>query len=501
MDTTADRKWHRLAETIHPETRLLIDGKFQAAADGATLTSINPASGAVIADVACGGAADVEAACDIAAKRFRQGGWSRMALRQRIDVLTRFAGLIAENGDLLAMLDTLEMGKPIAEMFAIDVPASVLTMRFMAESIDKIVGSVPVTNPDALHYILRQPLGVVGCITPWNYPLMMAVWKIAPALAAGNSVVLKPAEDTSLSALVLGRLFLEAGGPDGVFNVVPGRGAVAGQALALSMRVDKIAFTGSTGIGRQMYRYAADSNLKAVSAELGGKSPQIVLRDVENLSAVAEKVADGLFGNQGEVCSAGSRILVDRAIHDEFCHLLAGHAARKYSPGDPLDPATTMGPMVNKAHQGRVRGYIDSARVDGATAILGGDSERAESEQSCFVEPTLFTGVTNHMKIAREEVFGPVGAIIAHDGAEDAIRIANDNAYGLAAGIWTSNLGAAHRIARDLECGMVWVNGYMNGDMSQPWGGWKLSGHGRDKCLQALIDSTQSKSVWVTLDS
>jgi acyl-CoA reductase-like NAD-dependent aldehyde dehydrogenase len=498
MDTTVDRKWHRLAETIQPETRLLIDGQFRAAADGGTFTSINPATGAVIANVACGSAADIEAACDIAAKRFRQGVWSRMALRQRIDILTRFADLIAENSDLLAVLDTLEMGKPIAEMCAIDVPASVLTMRFMAESIDKIAGSVPVTNSDALHYILRQPLGVVGCITPWNYPLMMAVWKIAPALAAGNSVVLKPAEDTSLSALVLGRLFLEAGGPDGVFNVVPGRGGVAGQALALSMQVDKIAFTGSTGIGRQMYRYAADSNLKAVSAELGGKSPQIVLRDVENLSAVAEKVADGLFGNQGEVCSAGSRILVDRAVHDEFCDLLAGHAARKYRPGDPLDPTTTMGPLVNKAHHGRVRSYIDGARADGATAVLGGSSPGAE--QSCFVEPTLFTGVESHMKIAREEVFGPVGAIIPHDGAEDAVRIANDNPYGLAAGVWTSNLGAAHRIARDLECGMAWVNGYMNGDMSQPWGGWKLSGHGRDKCLQALIDSTQSKSVWVTLD-
>jgi gamma-glutamyl-gamma-aminobutyraldehyde dehydrogenase len=499
MDTTADRKWHRIAETIQPETRLLIDGQFRAAADGGTFSSINPATGAVIANVACGSAADIDVACDIAARRFRQGIWSRMALRKRIDILTRFANLIAGNRDILAVLDTLEMGKPIAEMCAIDVPASVLTMRFMAESIDKIAGSAPVTNTDALHYILRQPLGVVGCITPWNYPLMMAVWKIAPALAAGNSVVLKPAEDTSLSALVLGRLFLEAGGPDGVFNVVPGRGAVAGQALALSMQVDKIAFTGSTGIGRQMYRYAADSNLKAVSAELGGKSPQIVLRDAENLSAVAEKVADGLFGNQGEVCSAGSRILVDRTIHDEFCDLLVAHAARKYLPGDPLDPATTMGPLVNRAHFGRVRGFIDSARADGATAVLGGDSR--QPEQSCFVEPTLFTGVDSRMKIAREEVFGPVGAIIPHDGAEDAVRIANDNPYGLAAGIWTSNLGAAHRIARDLECGMVWVNGYMNGDMSQPWGGWKLSGHGRDKCLQALLDSTQSKSVWVTIDS
>ncbi|MBZ7926241.1 aldehyde dehydrogenase family protein [Ensifer adhaerens] len=500
MDTTPDRRWHRIAEALRPETRLLIDGQFRAAADGETLASINPANGTVIARVACANAADIETACEVAAKRFRQGVWSRIALRRRIDVLTRFSELIADNREILAVLDTMEMGKPIAEMCAIDVPGAVLTMRFMAESIDKIAGSAPVTNPDALHYILRQPLGVVGCITPWNYPLMMAVWKIAPALAAGNSVVLKPAEDTSLSALMLGRLFLEAGGPDGVFNVVPGRGAVAGQALARSMQVEKIAFTGSTAIGRQMYRYAADSNLKAVSAELGGKSPQIVLADVEDLSSVAEKVADGLFGNQGEVCSAGSRILVERSIHDEFCELIAGHASRKYRPGDPLDPSTTMGPLVNKVHQGRVLDYIDGARKDGATPVIGGHAGDRTADEACFVEPTLFAGVDNRMKIAQEEIFGPVGAIIPHDSPEDVVRIANDSPYGLAAGIWTSNLGKAHRIARDLECGMVWINGYMNGDMSQPWGGWKLSGHGRDKCLEALIDNTQSKSVWVTLD-
>lgn len=500
MDTTPDRRWHRIADALRPETRLLIDGQFRAAADSETLASINPATGALVANVACGNATDIEAACEVAAKRFRQGVWSRMPLRRRIDVLIRFSELIAENRDILAVLDTLEMGKPIAEMCTIDVPGAVLTMRYMAESIDKIAGSAPLTNPDALHYILRQPLGVVGCITPWNYPLMMAVWKIAPALAAGNSVVLKPAEDTSLSALLLGRLFLEAGGPDGVLNVVPGRGAVAGQALARSMHVEKIAFTGSTAIGRQMYRYAADTNLKAVSAELGGKSPQIVLADVEDLSTVAEKVADGLFGNQGEVCSAGSRILVERSIHDEFCELLAGHASRKYRPGDPLDPTTTMGPLVNKAHQGRVLDYIDGARKDGAKPVIGGGAPDRTSSAACFVEPTLFACVDSRMTIAQEEIFGPVGAIIAHDGTEDAVRIANDSPYGLAAGVWTSNLGKAHRIARDLECGMVWINGYMNGDMSQPWGGWKLSGHGRDKCLQALLDNTQSKSVWVTLD-
>lgn len=499
MDTKAHINWHAIARAVRPETRLLIDGKFHHAASGATLASVNPATGEHIADIACGGADDVDLAANVAAKRFRDGVWSKMPLRRRVDILTRFAELIGEHRETLAVLDTLEMGKPISEMCSIDIPASILTMRFMAEGLDKIGGACPVTNDGALHYILRQPLGVVGCITPWNYPLMMAVWKVAPALAAGNSVVLKPAEDASLSALMLGRLFLEAGGPDGVFNVVPGPGSVAGKALALSHDVAKIAFTGSTAVGRQIYRYAADSNLKAVSAELGGKSPQIILGDVENLAKVAATVADGLFGNQGEVCSAGTRILVARPLEEEFTELLRQEALARYRPGDPLDPATTMGPLVNKTHQQRVIGHIATAMDEGGRCILGGLSNQF-SETSAFVEPTLFAGVDNDMSIARNEVFGPVGAIIAHDGPEHAVALANDNPYGLAAGIWTTNLSAAHRAARDLECGMVWINGYMNGDMSQPWSGWKLSGHGRDKCLDALVDSTHSKSVWVTLD-
>ena len=428
MDTTADRKWHRLAETIRPETRLLIDGKFQAAADGATLSSINPASGAVIADVACGSAADMDAACNVAAKRFRQGVWSRMALRQRIDVLIRFAGLIAENGDLPGGARYAGNGQAdcgnVRDRCASQRPDHALHGREHRQDRRRASGPqsgctslhpAPAARRRRMHYALELPADD-GRLEDRAGPCR----RKQRCAEAGRGYIAERAG--------AGPAFPGGRRPGWGFSTSCRVAApLPGQALALSMQVDKIAFTGSTGIGRQMYRYAADSNLKAVSAELGGKSPQIVLRDVENLSAVAEKVADGLFGNQGEVCSAGSRILVDRAIHDEFCHLLAGHAARKYRPGDPLDPATTMGPLVNKAHHGRVRGYTDSARVDGATAILGGDSARAQSEQSCFVEPTLFTGVTNHTKIAREEVFGPVGAVIAHDGAEDAIRIANDN--------------------------------------------------------------------------
>ncbi|MDR7223378.1 aldehyde dehydrogenase family protein [Aminobacter aminovorans] len=498
MSTTDAAYWRTIAASIVPEARLLIDGSFCDAADMGRMASTNPANGKPVAELACGTADDVERAADIAERRFRQGVWSRMALRDRMAVMFRLADLVEAHAATFAVLDTLEMGKPISEMLTVDVPGSVLAIRYLAECIDKIGGSCPTTNADALHYMLRQPLGVVGCITPWNYPLMMAAWKVAPALAAGNSVVLKPAEDASLSAILLGKLFLEAGGPDGVFNVVPGRGAVAGKALALSDKVHKIAFTGSTGVGRLMYRYSADSNLKKVSVELGGKSPQIILDDAGDLQKVADWVVDGIYGNQGEVCSAGSRILVGKARHDDFVDLFRETAMRKFQPGNPLDPATTMGPLVNRAHQQKVLGFIDGAGAEGATRALGGEAH-LERPEGCFVSPTLFTSVRHEMTIASQEVFGPVAAVIRHDGPANAVMIANDTPYGLSAGIWTNDLTSAHSIARDLECGMVWVNGYMNGDMSQPWGGWKASGQGRDKAIEALLENTQMKSVWVTL--
>lgn len=498
MSITDAAHWQGVAQAVRPETLLLIDGKFDDGEDGEVIASSNPANGNPVAEVACGSAADIERAADIAERRFRQGVWSRLALRERISVMLRLAELVQANAETFAVLDTLEMGKPIGEMLAIDVPGSVLTIRYLAECIDKIGGACPNTNAGALHYMLRQPIGVVGCITPWNYPLMMAAWKVAPALAAGNSVVLKPAEDASLSAILLGKLFLEAGGPDGVFNVVPGRGDVAGKALALSSKVHKIAFTGSTGVGRLMYKYSADSNLKKVSAELGGKSPQIVLDDAGDLQAVVDRVVDGIYGNQGEVCSAGSRILVGDRLHDDFVDLFRETAIRKFQPGDPLDPATTMGPLVNRAHQNKVLGFIDSANAEGAKRALGGEAH-LERPEGCFVSPTLFTSVRQDMSIASQEVFGPVAAVMRHDGPASAVALANDTPYGLAAGVWTRDLASAHTIARDLECGMVWINGYMNGDMSQPWGGWKASGQGRDKSMEALLENTQIKSVWVTL--
>lgn len=492
--------WIDLSQRVSFQTAPFIDGKW-CTPEGTTtpIHSINPATGEVVAELWTSSEADVERAVSVARARFRQRVWSQKPARQRIDILTRLADLITANASKFAVLDTLEMGKPISEMMSIDVPGAALTFRFLAECIDKVGGECPSTDHGTLHYILRQPIGVVAAITLWNYPLMMAAWKVAPALAAGNSVVIKPSEESSLSTLFLAQLFLEAGGPEGVFNVVTGYGNVAGRALALSSEVDRIVFTGSTNVGRLIHKYAAESNLKKVSAELGGKSPQIVLGSVSNINTVATKIGDALMGNQGEVCSAGSRILVAKPIYDEFCHALATHVSQTYRPADPLDPATRMGPLVSKAHQNKVLGYIGVARTEGVQEILGGDVHLAKPE-ACFVSPTLFGNVSPSATIAREEIFGPVGAIIPHDGPQDAVLIANDSRYGLGAGIWTENLSEAHTIARDLECGMVWINGYMNGDMTQPWGGWKESGEGNDKSMAALLESTQTKSVWITLN-
>jgi len=339
---------------------------------------------------------------------------------------------------------------------------------------------------------------VVGCIVPWNYPLMMAAWKVAPALAAGNSVVLKPAEQSPLSAGLMARLFIEAGGPPGVFNVVQGYGEEAGEALALHHDVAKIGFTGSIEIGKQMMIYAGQSNMKRVTTECGGKTPQIVMGDYDDLDRAVEYAVNGIFGNQGEVCNAGSRLLVDRRIADDFSQRFTALAQQSFTAGDPLDPATTLGSLVNSAQQTRVLDYIDIGRKEGAQVAMGGGVPE-QWTGGAYVEPTLFTGVNNDMRIAREEIFGPVGAVIPFDTPQEAVAIANDSIYGLAAGIWTRDVGLAHRMARDVEAGVIWVNCFDHGDMTQPWGGYKQSGNGRDKCFESIVAHTQSKSVWVDL--
>ncbi|WP_430441130.1 aldehyde dehydrogenase [Shinella sp.] len=491
-------RWHDRAAKLSFEGRLFIDGDFREAVSGSKFETVNPANDSVIAAVSRGAAADIDLAVSSARRAFRSGAWSRMAPRARMAVMLRFAELIEKHAEEFALLDTLDMGKPIREMLTVDIPLALTCLRFTAECIDKIEGSVGSTSSDVLSYVIRQPLGVVGCIVPWNYPLLMTAWKIAPALSAGNSVVLKPAEQSPLSALLLARLFVEAGGPAGVLNVVNGFGAEAGKALALHDGVDKIAFTGSAEVGKLMLVYAGQSNMKKVATECGGKSPHVVLADAENLETAAWWAAMGIFGNQGEVCCAGSRIIVEKSAVPDFVDALTVQARTGYIPGDPLDEATTMGPLVTREQQQRVLNYIDIGRRGGAQCILGGGTPDG-LEHGAYIAPTIFTGVDNTMTIAREEIFGPVASIIPVSGYDEAVTIANDSPFGLAAGIWTSDLGKAHRFARDVEAGMVYVNSYMNGDMQLPFGGWKESGNGRDKCMDAILSYTQSKGVWVTV--
>lgn len=490
--------WRARAASLTTEGRHFIDGAFTDAVDGETFAKHNPATGAEIARVARGRAADIDHAVNSANEHFRAGTWSRMAPRDRMDVLYRYAELLAEHADEFALLDTLDMGKPITEMLTADIPMSIDCFRYFGETIDKIEGQVTNTASDALHYILRQPLGVVGCIVPWNYPLMMAAWKVAPALAAGNSVVLKAAEQSPLSAGLMARLFVEAGGPPGVFNTVQGYGEEAGEALALHDNVAKIGFTGSIEIGKKMLVYAGQSNMKRVTTECGGKTPQIVMNDVDDLEHAAGYCVNGIYGNQGEVCNAGSRLLVQRSIVDAFVEHFTRISQSSFAPGDPLDPATTMGSMVNPAQQRRVLDYVRIGSDEGATLAFGGGIP-PHLQQGAYVEPTLFTDVRPDMRIAQEEIFGPVTGVIPFDTTDEALEIANDSIFGLAAGIWTSNISVAHRMARDIEAGVIWVNCFDHGDMTQPWGGYKQSGNGRDKCFQSILDHTQTKSVWVDL--
>jgi len=502
IETYDGARWHELADAAkrHIETRLFIDGDYVNATDGGRFVTVDPANGDTLAEMAEGTAADIERAVAVAKQAFKSGVWSGMAPRDRMEILYRFADLVDEHAEELAVLETLDMGKPIADVVTEDLPAVIETIRFMAECIDKIEGSVTNTDKDAMHFILREPLGVVGAITPWNYPLLMATWKIAPALAAGNTVVLKPAEQSPMSSVRLAEIFIKAGGPPGVFNVVNGLGETAGKALCLHNDVAKISFTGSTEIGKLIMQYAGQSNMKRVGLECGGKSPQLFMADLPDIEEAVAAAYNGVFANQGEVCSAGSRLLVERSIYNEFVERFIADGQHAYSPGDPLDPATNMGPLVTREAQQRVLGLIESGKQEGATLHFGGDTPSG-LESGAYVTPTLFADVTNSMTIARQEIFGPVASVIPFEGVEEAIEIANDTIYGLAAGIWTKDIDKAFRLIRKIEAGVVWVNSYEDGDMTQPFGGYKQSGHARDKCIESLKSYTQSKSAWIRLSS
>jgi acyl-CoA reductase-like NAD-dependent aldehyde dehydrogenase len=492
-----DIDWHARARAVKPPGEAVIDGRLTQARSGATFDCISPVDGRKLAAVAAGDAADVDAAVAAARAAFDRRDWSDRAPAARKRVLLRFAERIEAAGEELALLETLDVGKPIRDSVSVDVPATVRCIRWYAEAIDKLYGEVAPTGPEALATVTREPVGVVGVIVPWNFPMIMAAWKLAPALAAGNSVVLKPSEKSPLTAIRLGQLALEAGLPAGVLNVVPGFGQTAGRALALHGDVDCIAFTGSTATGKLVMQYAAQSNLKRVSLECGGKSPNIVMADYPDLARAARAAAAAIFFNQGEMCSAGSRLLVQESIRAPLLAEIE-RIARGLVPGDPLDPASTLGALVDEAQTQRVLGYIDTGRAEGARLAVGGRRTRLESG-GCYLEPTVFEDVQPQMRIAREEIFGPVLATLSFRDLDEALRLGNDVSYGLAAAIWTRDITVAHRAARALRAGVVYVNCYDADDITVPFGGYKQSGFGRDKSLHAIDKYTELKTTWIDL--
>jgi gamma-glutamyl-gamma-aminobutyraldehyde dehydrogenase len=487
--------WQDKAATLSIEGRAFIDGEYRHAANGRTFDCLSPIDGKLLVKVADSAADDVDAAVAAARRAFDSHVWSGLNPRQRKAVLLRWAGLMREHLDELSLLETLDAGKPIGDTTSVDVPGAAYCVEWFAEAIDKIGGEVAPADHHLVGLVTREPIGVVAAVVPWNFPILMASWKFGPALAAGNSVVLKPSEKSPLTAIRIAQLAHEAGIPAGVFNVVPGAGE-PGKLLALHPDVDCLAFTGSTNVGKLIMQYAGQSNLKRVWLELGGKSPNIVMPDCADLDRAANAAAGAIFYNMGEMCTAGSRLLVHRDIKDVFLDKLIA-AARGYTPGNPLDPKTSMGAIVDQVQLDRVLGYIEAGRAE-SKLLLGGGRVKQESG-GYYIEPTIFDTQAD-AKIAREEIFGPVLSVITFDTAEEAIRIANNSEYGLAAAVWTSNLTTAHEMARSLRAGTVWVNCYdEGGDMNFPFGGYKQSGNGRDKSLHALEKYTELKSTLVRL--
>lgn len=500
MSTTlqAEEASDAVPDWRHQAARLTIDGRAVIGgvrvASRETFTRVNPATGADLAEVASLDGADVDDAVALSRAAFDDGRWSALSPESRKRVLLRLADLIDTNADELALLESLDMGKPVTEARTVDVPGAAETFRWYAEAIDKINDEVPATAPGSTAIVSREPLGVVAAIVPWNYPLEIASWKLAPALALGNSLILKPAMQSSLSALRLADLAAEAGLPDGVLSVVTGRGGVVGRALGLHPDVDALAFTGSTGVAKQLLHYSGDSNMKRLSLEAGGKSAGIVFADTDDLPLAAEKAAFGAFYNQGEVCSANSRLLLDRAIYDRFIELLID-AARSYHPGDPLLPMSGAGALVSEEHADAVWAAVNDGRRDGS--VLHGGERLQINGSTAFITPTIVESLANDHRLLREEVFGPLLTITPFDSEEEAVRLANATSYGLAASVWTGSLARAHRVASRLVAGTVSVNTVDALGLTTPFGGFKQSGFGRDLSLHALDNYSAVKTTWI----
>ncbi|MFZ0098598.1 MAG: aldehyde dehydrogenase [Gemmobacter sp.] len=486
-------EYKAIAATLTFPTQAFIDGRFRPAISGKTFDTVNPATGAVLAKVAACGAEDVDLAVEKARDAFEDGRWSRLHPRTRKEVLIRLAKLIKRNARELAVMESLDSGKTIYDCETVDVPETIHCLTWHAELIDKIYDQVAPASDNHIAMIVREPVGVVGLVLPWNFPLLMLAWKIGPALAAGCSVIVKPAMETPLTALRVAELAMEAGLPAGVFNVLPGGGAEVGEPIGRHMDIDMVSFTGSTATGRRFLTYASESNLKEVTLEMGGKNPAVVLDDAENLDRVAAHIVNGAFWNMGENCSASSRLIVQKGIKDELLTRILAHA-REWPMGDPLDPQNRVGALVSKAHFDKVASYLGPDKASGGPKVLmGGKADGG------FVEPTILD-VARDAKQAREEIFGPILSVLTVESFDEAIELANDTVYGLAASIFTSNVKRAIRGARAIRAGTVTVNSFGEGDISTPFGGFKQSGFGgRDNGIHAHDQYTQIKTIWIDL--
>ena len=495
MTTVSLQEWEARAGLLVPRADAFIGGTFTPAQSGERFATSTPRDGSHLADVAACGEADVDRAVRSAHAAFESGIWSQADPAHRKAVLLRFADLVLENVEELALLESLDVGKPISDSLAVDVPGAARTLRWYAEAIDKTYDQIAPAPRSVLAMITREPLGVVGAVVPWNYPLLISSWKLAPALASGNTVVLKPAENSSLSALLLAELGSQAGLPDGVFNVVPGLGPVAGAALGRHDLVAKLAFTGSPAVGRRFLGYAAESNAKQVALELGGKSPQVVLNDAQDLDSVASSVAWGIYYNAGQTCNAGSLLITEPAVRDELLRKVVS-LTKGFVVGDPLDPTTQMGPLSSYPQRERVNGYLDLVDSEGGHLLT---TETAASGPGPYVAPTVVDGVSAASRLAQEEIFGPVLVHLPAKNLDEAVALANGTRYGLVASVWTSDISNAHRTARRLRAGTVWVNTFDASDVITPFGGFGDSGSGRDKSLHALDAYTALKTTWINL--